>query len=257
VRVPVLLLLLLLVAPIVLAQPQVISPTGQWVTDRAGLLTPAEARALSERLRSYADTTSTQIVIVTLPSLEGIPASEYAVELGRRWEVGQQGQDNGVVILVSRDDREVFIATGYGLEGAITDLQAGRIVRNVITPAFRQGQFYGGLSSAVDELIRAAKGEFRSTDRARSTGDGLDLATMFVLLIIVSFFLSAMRSGGGRGPGGKRIRGRRYGSPPVVILGPGAFGRGGFGGGGFGGGGFGGFSGGGGGFGGGGAGGRW
>jgi uncharacterized protein len=257
VRVAALLLSGLFLTVAAIAQPQVISPTGQWVTDQAGLLTAAEARALSDRLSSYADTTSTQIVVVTLPSLEGASASEYAIELGRRWEVGQQGQDNGVVILVSRDDREVFIATGYGLEGAITDLQAGRIVRNVITPAFRQGHFYAGLSSAVDELILAARGEFQASDQARSAGDGLDLATMFVLLIIVSFFLSAMRSGGGRGPGGKRIKGRRYGPAPLVILGPGSFGRGGFGGGGFGGGGFGGFSGGGGGFGGGGAGGRW
>src|SRR5690606_32397824 len=126
-------------------QIDVIPPSGQWVTDRAGLLTPAEVQALTEKLRAYSDTTSTQIVIVTLPDLGGMPVDEYAFALGQRWGVGQAGKDNGVVILVSRDDRQAFIATGYGLEGAITDAHAGRIYRNILVPYFREGQFYAGL----------------------------------------------------------------------------------------------------------------
>jgi uncharacterized protein len=239
------------------ARADVIRPTGEWVTDRAGMLTNAERNALAAKLRAYADTTSTQVVVVLIPSLGGMSANEYATEVGRLWQVGQQGQDNGVVVLVSRDDREVFIATGYGIEGAITDLHASRIVREVITPAFRQGQFYAGLTMAVDRLIEAAQGEFTAT-RSAGQPEGLDFATLFVLLIIVSFFLSAMRKGstGGGGTGFQRRRSGHYGGPPVIIWGGGSRG-GGFGGGGFGGGGFGGFGGGGGGFGGGGAGGRW
>ncbi|GIV60988.1 MAG: hypothetical protein KatS3mg043_2077 [Rhodothermaceae bacterium] len=152
--------LLALAAPAAAQHIEVLPPSGRWVTDNADLLSPAEERILSARLAGYADTTSTQIIIVTLPSLGGVPAADYAVELGRRWGVGQQGKDNGIVILVSRDDREVFIATGFGLEGAIPDAVAARIVRNIIIPHFRQGRFYDGLSAAVDALIQAAAGTF-------------------------------------------------------------------------------------------------
>ncbi len=235
----------------------VIPPSGQWVTDRAGLLSTAEAQALTTRLRAYADTTSTQIVVVSLTDLGGADIGLYATELGQQWGVGQQGKDNGVVILVSRDDRKVFIATGFGLEGAIPDAVAARIIRNIITPNFRQGRYYAGLSGAVDALIEAARGEYTADSPPASSerpGDGgVDFATIFVLLIIAYFIVTSIGrgKGGGRRGGGRRYR--RHGSPPVIIWGGGGFGGGG--GGGFGG--FGGFGGGGGGFGGGGAGGSW
>ncbi len=253
-------------------QIEVLPPSGQWVTDTADLLSPTEERLLTQKLAGYADTTSTQIIIVTVPSLNGVPASDYAVELGRRWGVGQQGKDNGVVILVSRDDRKVFIATGFGLEGAIPDAVAARIVRNILIPNFRQGRYYDGLSAAVDALMQAARGEYtadRTPNASRGTG-GPNLALIFILLIILFFFLSALRNGGGNDGDGwdeyddeddrkRRRRRRRRGHAPVIIWGGGFGGRhhGGFGGGGFGGFGGGGFSGGGGSFGGGGAGGSW
>lgn len=230
----------------------VISPSGQWVTDRADLLSSVEEQALTQRLRFYADTTSTQIVIVTLPDLGGEDIALYAAELGQQWGIGQQGQDNGVVILVSRDDRKVFIATGYGLEGAIPDAVASRIVREIVVPNFKQGRFYAGLAGAVEALIQAAAGEFtveRVPSSYRPVQEDNDLfGLLFVVFIIVAFILSSMgRRGGG---GGGRYH-RRRGGPPVILWGGGGFGSSG---GGFGGG-FGGF--GGGGFGGGGAGGSW
>lgn len=241
----------------------VIPPTGERVVDRADLLSPSEEQALKQKLLAYEDTTSTQIVIVTIESLDGVAPVDYATELGRSWGVGQQGQDNGVVILVSRDDREVFIAPGYGLEGAIPDAIAARIVRNTLVPSFREGNFYAGLSAASDQLIAAAAGEFEAVADRRPPGsrDGgkLPAANIFILLIIAYFVISAARRGGGGSDGGKRYR-RRRGGPPIIIWGGGLGGRsggfggggGGFGGGGFGGGGFGGGS-----FGGGGAGGGW
>ncbi len=253
----------LLLASVALTQQiEVIPPSGQWVTDLADLLTPAEEQMLSRKLATYADTTSTQIVIVTLPTLNGIPAADYAVELGRRWGVGQKEYDNGVVILVAHEEREVFIATGYGLEGAIPDALVGRIVRDIIIPRFRRGDFYGGLSAAVDAIIAAAQGAFQPPPRAADNrGVWVNAATLFVLLVVLLFFLSAMRSGGGGPPRGRkaarypyRVYRREPDFPPIIIWG-GGFGRGG----GWrsGGGGFGGFSGGGGSFGGGGAGGHW
>lgn len=239
-------------------QVRVIPPSGKWVTDQADVLSSAEEQALTQRLRFYADSTSTQIVIVTLPDLDGEAIAEYATALGQQWGVGQEGMDNGAVILVSRDDREVFIATGYGLEGAIPDVVAGRIVRNIIVPNFKQGRFYAGLSGAVDALTQAAAGEFTAEDDSSSSTSSEPtedlVGLLFVIFIIVMFVVSSIRRGGGGGRGGGRYH-RRPGIPPVIIWGSGGFGRGG--GGGFGGGGFGGFGGGGGGFGGGGAGGSW
>ncbi len=259
----VIVLLAVMAAPAALAQRvDVISPTGRWVddlvTDRADMLSPSEEQALTQSLRFYADSTSTQIVIVTLQDLEGADIAVYATELGQKWGVGQQGKDNGVVILVSRADREVFIATGFGLEGAIPDAVAGRIVREIVVPNFKQERFYAGLAGAVDALILAAAGEFTAESpppaHAPPNQEEDIFGLLFVIFIIVMFIISALgRRGGGRG-GGRRYR-SRGGGPPVILWG-GVWGSGG-GGGGFGGGGFGGGGFGGGGFGGGGAGGSW
>ncbi len=248
-----------LTAPAARAQRvDVLPSSGQLVTDQADMLSSAEEQALTRTLRFYADSTSTQIVIVTLPNLGGADIAMYAIELGQQWGVGQQGKDNGVVILVSRDERDVFIATGYGLEGAIPDAVASRIVRQIVVPNFKQGRFYAGLAGAVDALILAAAGEFTaeqspSTYAPRNQGTGV---FRLIIMIIIFIIFSAM---GRRGGGGGGRRYRRHGGLPFIIWGSGFGGGGGSGfgggGGGFGGGGFGGF--GGGGFGGGGAGGSW
>ena len=247
---------------------RVLAPTGQWVSDTADMLSAGEENALTGRLSSYAESSSTQIVVVTIPSLDGYAASEYATELGRQWGVGQSQYNNGVVLLVSRDDREVFIATGYGIEGAIPDAVAARIVRNVIIPQFKRGDFFEGISQAVDALVDASDGEYEATDVA--TGDGLPELVVFVvfLIVLIVIIVIIVNMGKGSSGGGKR---RRRRNSPVIIWGggghrtgwgssSGSWGSGGgFGGGSFGGGGFGGggFSGGGGSFGGGGAGGSW
>ena len=124
--------------------------------DRAGLLAPAERQALNARLVAFDDSTSNQIVVVIVPTLGGADPSQFATELGQAWGVGQGAKDNGVVFLVSTEDREVFIATGFGLEGAIPDAVAGRIIRRIVVPSFRQGQFYAGISQAADALMAAA-----------------------------------------------------------------------------------------------------
>lgn len=228
------------------------------VIDRAGLLSRAEREALNQKLLAFDDTTSNQIVVVIVPSLGGADAQQFATELGEQWGVGQGGKDNGVVFLVSTEDREVFIATGYGLEGAIPDAVAGRIVRRVVVPNFRRGQFYGGIAEATSALMAAAEGEYEAEpDGPRGEGDGVPLALLVIIAIIVIALISSGKDKG-RGGGGRRVR-RGRGLPPVIVF-PGGWGGGhgggGWGGGGgFGGGGFGGF--GGGGFGGGGAGGSW
>jgi len=224
------------------------------VLDEGEMLSDAEEQRLARKIAAFADTTSTAVVVVTLQSLNDAPISDYAVELGRAWGVGQEGKDNGVVMLVSRGDREMFIATGYGVEGALPDAIANRIVERVITPAFREGQFYAGIDRGVDAIIQATKGEFDADASARSASsdDGLPKALIFTLLILVYFVGRSFFRGGRGGKKSRRSR-RRHGDVPVIIWGGGGgSGSGGFGGGGGGFGGFGGGS-----FGGGGAGGSW
>lgn len=251
---PVFLLALTLFVSAGWAQSRVIAPTGQWVTDQSNALSPAQRDALSQKLRSYADTTSTQIVVVIVPTLNGMDESSYATELGRAWGVGQQ-VNNGVVVLVSPEERATFIATGYGLEGAIPDAIASRIVRNVMIPQFRNGDYYAGIDQAVDALVMAARGEFSALE---SESDGVPFGPLLFMLILFIFVVyMAVKHGGTGNPNiGSSGRGGRRKSGPIVFGGGGSGGFGGFGGGGggFGGGGF---SGGGGSFGGGGAGGRW
>jgi len=227
-------------------------PSGP-VHDQANLLTYGEHERLAQKLTRFEDTTSTAIVVVTLPSLNGAPISDYAFELGREWGIGQEEKDNGIVLLVSKNDREMFIATGYGVEGALPDAVANRIIERVITPAFRRQAFYAGLDRGTDAIIQATKGEFEAdaTQSASSDGGDIPIALLFILLVLAYFVGQSFFRRGGK----KKRRSRRAGDASVIFWGSG----GGFsgGGGGFsgGGGGFGGF--GGGSFGGGGAGGSW
>ncbi|NNE36495.1 MAG: TPM domain-containing protein [Rhodothermales bacterium] len=274
--------LLTTVATVSAQDTAVVTPSGQWVTDHAGLLSGPDEDRLTKKLRDYARTTSTQIVVVTVSNLGGAPIADYAVELGRVWKVGQAEHDNGAVILVAKNERKVFIATGYGLEGAIPDAVAGRIVRQIVTPSFKQGRFYEGISGAVDAMMAAASGEYRANEIVDETGGYVggsrnEARVTLILVILVCIMIAIViirvrqqrrRNGkddddGDRGRSGRRRRRRRrYRRSPRVIVWGGGWGSGG-GGGSFGGGGGGfsggggGFSGGGGSFGGGGAGGSW
>jgi len=248
------LLLLVLSVSAGWAQSRVIAPTGEWVTDQADLLTVSQRDALTAKLRGYADTTSTQIVVVIVSTLNGLSESDYATQLGREWGVGQR-HNNGAVILMQPNapegQRRSFIATGFGLEGSIPDAIAARIVRNVMIPQFRNGNYYAGIDQAVDAIMLAARGEFSALDKESEPVPFGFL--LFLLILFVFVIYMAIKHGGTGTPNmGSSGRGGRRSSGPIVWGGGGGFG--GSGGGGFGGGGF---SGGGGSFGGGGAGGRW
>lgn len=248
-----------LFAPLAHAQNvRTIAPSGKWVTDQADFLSDAEERLLTAKLRAYADTTSTQMIVVTVQDLGGYAASDYATELGRTFKVGTADKNNGIVLLASREERELFIATGYGMEGMVTDAVAARIIRNVIVPEFRSGNFFAGLDGAVDALIAVASGTYSADEIADAPSGGSDAAgqvIVYILFLIAFLVVSSLRHGGGGG-GKKGYRRDRHHGLPMIFWGGsmgGGSGGGGFGGG-FGGGGFGGM---GGGFGGGGAGGSW
>ena len=225
------------------------------VSDFAGVLGD-RAEELEQVLVAFDDSTSNQITVVTVPDLGGYAVDEYAVELGRKWGVGTS-RNNGVIVLVKpRNDSgsgEVTIQVGYGLEGAIPDAYASRIIRNEMIPAFKEDDYYGGVSAACDQLMKLASGEI-SEPRGASDDDESGWAVTLVMLgLFGGFFLLLLLFGG---KGGSSSGGSTTGGSPRST-GRGYYG--GFGGGSWGGGhssgGFGGF--GGGSFGGGGASGKW
>ncbi len=228
-----------------------------FVHDYSGWLSAGQRMQLEQKLRNYFDSTSTQVVVMIRPDIGDYDKAGYAFELGNRWGIGRKDKDNGVLMLVKTENpgRGVFIATGYGTEGALPDITAGRIVRNTIIPFFQQQRYYDGINAGVDDIISALKGEFAPEEKPANEGALLLMLLLFLVFVVgVSYFMYRARQNG--------TFYADSGTSTRRIFGPGG---GGFYGGGFGGGGFGGGSGGGGfdggfgggSFGGGGAGGDW
>ena len=156
------------------------------VNDYTGTLSATEADALERKLTAFDDSTGSQVAVVIVPTTDGVAPVDYATELLREWGVGRAGIDDGVVLLVALNDREVFIATGLGAEGALTDATAGTIVRTIIVPNFRQGNFFAGLDGATSAIMAALSGEFEAPaqrTRAPSGGDG-EIGSVLCCLLI-------------------------------------------------------------------------
>jgi uncharacterized protein len=230
------------------------------VVDNANLLDPAQEQALTAKLQGIEQQSGRQVVVATLPDLQGYGIADYGYQLGRNWGIGQKEQNNGALLIVAPNERKVRIEVGYGLEGILTDAMSSIIIQRAILPRFKARDFPGGIVAGIDEIgkllalppdearAQAVAAEQRAEDRQSSGNSFMLIFWLFILLFLV---LPAML--------GSAFGGRKYrrGRGPVVIWGPGM--GGGFGGGGsrgssWGGGGF---SGGGGGFGGGGASGGW
>ncbi|HEX2395821.1 MAG TPA: TPM domain-containing protein [Bacteroidales bacterium] len=235
------------------------------VNDFTGLLTEQQQITLNNKLLNFNNETSTQIYVVTFDDLQGFEIGDFGQRLAEDWKIGQQGRDNGILVLVSPGSRKVTIQTGYGMEGSVPDAVASRLISNVITPSFREGNYYAGLDSVTNVLMSLTRGEYTADEYIKKKGSEDTSGIIFALFILFMFIFilsSVFR------------RKRRFYSPRhslpwwLLLLGMGggrnngwgsfSSGRGSFGGFGGGGGGFGGFGGGGGGsFGGGGASGGW
>ena len=219
-------------------------------------LNESEAAALEEKLQRFSNETSNQICVVIIDDLEGLDAASYAFEIGNNWGVGQKGFNNGIVILVKptggAGGRDLFIATGYGLEGAIPDLMTKRVREDHMYPHLKEGRNYEALDAGTTALMQMAKGEYNQKDTRVRTSKKKPGGLLVIIIIIIIVIIIRNFFGGGGGYTYSR-RGRS------IFWGSGFGGLGGFGGGrGFGGGGGGGWGGfGGGGFGGGGSGGKW
>lgn len=227
----------------------------QLVNDYTGTLTSDQQQALENKLVAVDDSTSTQIAVVIIPTLNGKDIADFNIELGRAWGVGGKDNNNGVVLLIAKNDHKLNIATGYGLEGALPDLVAKQIIEDVIVPNFKGDDYYRGIEEGTDAIIQAVKGEYKAPENYRNRSTGKIGNIIFIIILILIFIAI---SSGGRGGGGSFMSRRGFAAWTIAnMLGGGgrSGGGGGWSGGGGSSGGFGGF--GGGGFGGGGASGSW
>ncbi|MGX5691503.1 TPM domain-containing protein [Arcticibacter tournemirensis] len=235
------------------------------VNDYTNTLSSSEVSQLENKLVAFDDSTSTQIAVVLMRSVGSYEIADYASRLAESWGIGGAKNNNGVLLLAALEDRKVTIQTGYGVEGALPDAIAKRIIENEIKPEFRQGNYSLGLERATDAIIAYTKGEYKNDQPPRQGRKSMGFPLGLIIIIIVIIIIIG-RKGGGGGRGG-RVIGSRGGADLfwwTMLAGMGQGGRGGSGGGfgggsgGFGGGGGGGFGGfGGGSFGGGGASGSW
>ncbi|MBK5255343.1 MAG: TPM domain-containing protein [Vicinamibacteria bacterium] len=257
-------LLLLAVSPFqVFAQPQVPPPPANFFTDVTGAVPAGEAYQIEQKLGEFQRTSSNQILVVVADRLpEGYASlEEYTNRTAEAWRVGDKTRDNGAVLFVFVGDRKVRIEVGYGLEGALPDALASRIINDEITPRFREGKYGEGLIAGVDAIILATKGEYQPSSKTRSSGEKLLIVLVVLFFFAIGVFfplwreimsIRRPRTYSGRGASGRRI-GRGFGAGGGIGGGWSGGGGGSWGGGGGGGG----FSGGGGSFGGGGASGSW
>jgi len=156
-----------------------------YVNDYAGMISPQARAGLEDELRAFEQTDSTQIVILTIPSLQGEAVEDYSMRVADVWKIGQKGKDNGIIFLVVRDDRKMRIEVGRGLEGKLTDLMAGRIIDLAVKPRFKRGDFDGGFIAGVHSLIDATRGEFAAEPGSeRSSPQGRDLPSRFITFLI-------------------------------------------------------------------------
>ncbi len=213
------------------------------VTDLAGVLSPEQKQALENKLVAIDDSSSNQIAVVILPTLDGNPIEEYATKLFRTWGIGNKKTNNGILLLIAIQDKKIRIETGYGLEGAIPDITANSIIDNDIKPAFREQAYFEGIDKATDDIAKAAVGEYKVKRERQAKGKGSNLI-LFVFIVFIIVAILGKKGGGGSNIGGGGFSDIATGMLLGSLLGGGGRSSGGDWGGGGGGGGFGGFGGG-------------
>jgi len=227
------------------AQPPIPELWGTRIHDEAGILSPTFVHQLEQRLKIHEDSTSNQIALLAIETLDGYPVEQYAIEVAKKWQLGGKEKDNGILVLVAIKDRKIRIEVGFGLEGVLPDITANQIIRKEMAPYFGKQDYEGGIQSGMNAIMKAIAGEYQADQSISNRGGrgGFSVLPLVFILVIIILISRARGGRGGRGGG--------------WSSGSGWYGGGGFGGGGGGWSGGGGFSGGGGGFGGGGSSGSW
>jgi uncharacterized protein len=187
-----------------------VPPLRGHVNDYANMLSPSTLHSLEYLLTEFEKNESTQIVILTIPSLQGAVLEEFSIKVAEKWKIGQKKLDNGVIFLVSKNDRKMRIEVGYGLEGKLTDLLAGRIIDNDIKPFFKKGDYDAGISAGAHAIIRAVKGEYSAAAPAQEEKQDFWMGTaiiaisvfggmglIIIIIIILAIKFPHLASGGG------------------------------------------------------------
>jgi len=173
----------------IIAQPEIPKLT-MWANDFTGTLSQSELNDLNNRLRTYQDTTSTQLVVLIIPSLEGYPLEMFSEETATKNKIGTGKNNNGILLLIVKDDKKLRIEVGYGLEGAVPDAIASSIIRNEITPEFRNGDYYLGISKGIDAIIKAIGGEYKAEESDSGYDDVFPFIFAVIFLIVVFLIIS-------------------------------------------------------------------
>lgn len=192
-------LLLLATSFTVYAQRAVPAHNAVWVHDEANVLSASAKGQMEALLQAHRDSTSTQIAVLIVPSLEGEDIDGYAVRVFEEWKLGQKGKDNGVLFLIAMQERQMRIEVGYGLEGVLTDALSSRINRNEVAPYFREGNYEAGIQAGVVAIIKAVAGEYKNDNPApRKRGKKSSWSTIIFIILLV-ILMSRRNRGGGAG----------------------------------------------------------
>jgi uncharacterized protein len=195
-----------------IAQRAIPEHGGVWVHDEANVLSAGTKAQLEAILKAERDSTSNQIALLIIPSLDGEALEDFSLRVAEKWKLGKKDTDNGVLFLISIGDRKVRIEVGHGLEGVLTDALSSRINRNEVAPHFRHGDYDGGVQAGVIAIIQAIKGQYVNTDPPRSRKARSPWTTLVFIALIIILAARNRRKGGGGGLGGMWVAGSLLGS---------------------------------------------
>ena len=196
--VPLTILISLLVCSIALAQaPKIPAQASGYVNDYANMLTPNQAKSIDSQLRQFDKKTSNQIVVAMFNTLGGGSSlDDFSMRLATKWKIGTKKNDNGVLLLIIKNDRKMRMEVGYGLEGSLTDALSGIIIRNEIAPSFKQGNYYQGIENGVKAIMKATQGQYKPTTPIRSTIKKWFALIAFIFFIGLFVLSNFIRSSG-------------------------------------------------------------
>lgn len=176
----------------VLAEAEVPALKGR-VNDYADIISPGTEDAIAAELKALEQQESTQIAVLTVPSLKGDSIESFSIRVAEQWRIGQAEKDNGAILIVAKAERKLRIEVGYGLEGRLTDLMAGRIIRNVIVPEFKSGNFDRGIAEGVTAMIKTVRGEYSAAEKTEGPGKSVPQSAIFALVVFAFLIIQLGR----------------------------------------------------------------